>query len=118
MMDELGRIKDKLGMEMEIGEMITYAEFFRIRTELYRLQNLVTEGSMLVKTLKNMFRTVTKGSRILRLAVTSKGSLVYKNNDILLHRSIVGLTSSEEVLDREICELHMGIWAKTSLKPG
>ena len=35
MMDELGRIKDKLGMEMEIGEMITYAEFFRIRTELY-----------------------------------------------------------------------------------
>ena len=76
MMDELGRVKDKLGMEMEIGEVITFVEFFRIRTEFYRLQNLVTKGSMLVKTLKNMFRTVTKGSRILRLAVTSKESLV------------------------------------------
>ena len=76
MMDELGRVKDKLGMEREIGEVITFDEFFRIRTELYRLQNLVTEGSMVVKTLKNMFRTVTKGSQILRLAVTSKGSLM------------------------------------------
>ena len=72
MMDELGRVKDKLGMEREIGEVITFVEFFRTRTELYRLQNLVTEGSMLVKTLKNMFRTVTKGSQILRLAVTTK----------------------------------------------
>ena len=72
----------------------------------------------MVKTLKNMFRTVTKGSRILRMAVTMKESLVYKNNDILLHRSIVGLISRDEVLDREICELHMGIWAKTLLKPG
>ena len=35
-----------------------------------------------------------------------------------MHRSIVGLTSREEVLDREICKLHMGIWAKTSLKLG
>ena len=118
MVDELGRVKDKQGMEREIGEVITFVEFFRIRTELYRLQNLVTKGSMLVKTLKNMFRTVTKGSRILRMAVTMKESLVYKNNDILLHRSIVGLISREEVLDREICELHMGIWAKTLLKPG
>ena len=75
-MNEQWHAKDKQGMEREIGEVITFVEFFRIRTELYRLQNLVTEGSMLVKTLKNMFRTVTKGSRILRLAVTSKESLV------------------------------------------
>ena len=72
MMDELGRVKDKQGIEREIGVVITFVEFFRIRTELYRLQNLVTEGSMLVKKLKNMFRTVTKGSQILRLAVTTK----------------------------------------------
>ena len=50
--------------------------------------------------------------------MTSKESQVYKNNDILLHRSIVGITIREEELEREICELHMGIWAKTSLKPG
>ena len=73
---------------------------------------------MIIRTLKTMFRAATKGSRILRMAVTAKVSQVYKNNDILLHRSIVGLISREEVLDREICELHMGIWAKTSLKPG
>ena len=109
MMDELGRTKDKLGMEMELGEMITFAEFFRIRTKLYRLQNLATEGSMVVKTLKNMFRAITKGSRILRLAVTMKETRVYKNNDILMHRSILGITNREEELDREICEMHMGI---------
>ena len=41
------------------------------------------------------------------MAVTAKESQVYKNNDILLHRSIVGITIREEVLEREICELHM-----------
>ena len=49
MLDELGRIKDKLGMEMELGGIITFAEFFRIRTELYRLQSLVSEGSRVEK---------------------------------------------------------------------
>ena len=109
MLDELGRIKDKLGMEMELGMELTYAEFFRVRTELYRLQSLATEGSSVVKTLKNMFRAITKGSRILRLAVTMKESRVYKENDILTHRSILGITSREEELDSEICEMHMGI---------
>ena len=118
LLDEQWCIKDKQGMEREIGGLITFAEFFRIRTELYRLQNLVVEGSMLVRNLKTIFRTVTKGSRILRIAVTSKESQVYKNNDILVHRSIIGITDREEVLDRDICELHMGIWAKTLLKPG
>ena len=47
-----------------------------------------------------------------------KESRVYKNNDILMHRSILGITNREEELDREICEMHMGIWAKSSLKPG
>ena len=41
LMDEQGHVKDKQGMEREIGGLITFAEFFRIRTELYRLQNLV-----------------------------------------------------------------------------
>ena len=118
LLDEQWRIKDKQGMEREIGGLITFAEFFRIRTELYRLQNLVVEGSMLVRNLKTIFRAVTKGSRILRMAVPSKESEVYRNYDILRHRSIVGITDREELLDREICELHMGIWAKTSLKPG
>ena len=35
-----------------------------------------------------------------------------------MHRSIVGITFREEELEKEICELHMGIWAKTLLKPG
>ena len=35
MMDEQGHVKDKQGMEREIGEVITFVEFFRIRTELY-----------------------------------------------------------------------------------
>ena len=104
--------------QREIGGLISFAEFFRIRTELYRLQNLVVEVSIFIRNLKTLFRTVTKGSRILRIAVTSKESQVYKNNDILAHRSIIGITDREEVLDRDICELHMGIWAKTSLKPG
>ena len=73
---------------------------------------------MIIRTLKTMFRAATKGSRILRMAVTAKESHVYKNNDILLHRSIVGITIREEVLEREICELHMSIWTKASLKPG
>ena len=41
--------------------------------------------------------------------MTSKESQVYKNNDILSHRSIIGITDREEVLDRDICEMHMGI---------
>ena len=118
LLDEQWHVKDKQGMEREIGGLITFAEFFRIRTELYRLQNLVVEGSMMVRNLKTMFRAVTKGSRILRMAVTSKESQVYRNNDIFIHRSVVGITNREEELEREICELHMGIWAKTSLKPG
>ena len=118
LLDEQWRIKDKLGMEREIGGLISFAEFFRIRTELYRLQNMVVEGSIFIRNLKTLFRTVTKGSRILRIAVTSKESHVYKNNDILAHRSIIGITDREEVLDRDICEMHMGIWSKTSLKPG
>ena len=67
---------------------------------------MVSEGSSVVKTLKNTFRALTKGSRILRLAVTMKESRVYKNNDILMHRSILGITSREEQLDREICKMH------------
>ena len=118
MMDELGRIKDKHGMQLVLGMELTYAEFFRVRTELYRVKSLATEGGMLVKTLKNLFRAITKGSRILRLAVTMKESRVYKDNDITMHRSILGITNMEEELDREICELHMGIWAKTFLRPG
>ena len=35
MMDEQGHVKDKQGMEREIGGLITFVEFFRIRTELY-----------------------------------------------------------------------------------
>ena len=105
LLDEQWHVKDKQGMEREIGGPRTFAEFFRIRTELYRLQNLVAEGSMMVRNLKTMIRAVTKGSRILRMAVTSKESQVYRNNDILLHRSIVGLTDREEELEREICEL-------------
>ena len=54
---------------------------------------------MIIRTLKTMFRAATKGSRILRMAVTAKESHVYKNNDILLHRSIVGITIREEVLE-------------------
>ena len=96
MLDDLGRTKDKLGMENELRGIITFAEFFRIRSELYRLRRLVSEGSSVVKTLKNTFRALTKGSRILRLAVTMKESRVYKNNDILMHRSILGITSREE----------------------
>ena len=118
MMDEHGHIKDKQGMEREIGGLITFVEFFRVRTEIYRLLNLIVEGSMIIRTLKTMVRATTKGSRILRMAVTGKESLVYENNDILLHRSIVGITIREEGLDREICELHMGKWAKATLKPG
>ena len=70
--------------------------------------------------LKNMFRAVTKGSRILRLAVTTKESRVYKNNDIFLHRSILGITSREEELDREICEMHNahGNMGKVIVKTG
>ena len=90
-MNEQWHAKDKQGMEREIGGLITFAEFFRIRTELYRLQNLVVEGSMMVRNLKTMFRAVTKGSRILRMAVTSKESQVYRNNDIFIHRSVVGM---------------------------
>ena len=105
LLNEQWHAKDKQGMEREIGGLITFAEFFRIRTELYRLQNLVVEGSMMIRNLKTMFRAATEGSRILRMAVTSKESQVYRNNDILLHRSIVGLTDREEELEREICEL-------------
>ena len=65
-----------------------------------------------------MFKTITKGSRILRMAVTMKESRVYKDNDILMHRSILGITNREEELDKEICEVHMGIWAKAFLRPG
>ena len=46
LLDEQWRIKDKLGMEREIGGLISFAEFFRIRTELYRIQNLVFTGSL------------------------------------------------------------------------
>ena len=36
LLDEQWHVKDKQGMEREIGGLITFAEFFRIRTELYR----------------------------------------------------------------------------------
>ena len=65
MMDEHGHIKDKQGREREIGGLITFVEFFRVRTEIYRLQNLIVEGSMIIRTLKTMIRATTKGSRIL-----------------------------------------------------
>ena len=116
MLDELGRAKDKLGMELVLGGIITFVEFFRLRSELYRLRNLISEDGKVVKTLKNLFKGLTKGSKVLRMAVLTKESRVYKNNDILRHRSILGITSREEELDREICEMHMGIWAKSTLE--
>ena len=118
MLDELGRAKDKVGMEIVLGGIISFAEFFRLRSELYRLRTLITEDGKVVKTLKNLFKSLTKGSKVLRMSVLTKESREYKNNDILRHRSILGITSREEELDREICEMHMGIWAKSTLEPG
>ena len=79
---------------------------------------MVNEDGKVVKKLKNVFKGLTKGSKVLRLAVTTKESRVYKNNDILRHRSILGIASGAEELDREMCEMHMGIWAKSMLEPG
>ena len=118
MLDEQGHAKDKIGMETVLGGIITFAEFFRLRSELYRLRNLLCEDGKAIKTLKNLFKGLTKGSSVLRMAVITKESRMYKNNDVLMHRSILGITNREEELDRGICETHMGIWAKSTLEPG
>ena len=59
-------MKEKNDIDILLGTRMTFAEFFRLRTEVNRLKNNLDIRGKLSRRLKTIFKSKRKGSRIIR----------------------------------------------------
>jgi len=111
-------IKDKTGMEQALGINITMVEFFRLRTILQNLKNLVEWRGSNIKTLTYLMKQKTRGSRGLRKAITGNEAPAFFEKNICELPFIVSKKMDQaEILHRDVLELKFDIWGKMFLKP-
>ena len=103
----------------KIGVRITFVEFFRLRSELYKLKNRMEMRGKLSRRLNTVFKSKEKGSKVLRLALNSNESREYYNRDARTLQSVqrLWLENAEEP-NRDLVMIHMGLWGKMYLDPG
>ena len=112
-------MKEKNDIDNLLGTRMTFAEFFRLRTEVNRLKNNLDIRGKLSRRLKTIFKSKRKGSRILRNEVQNSETREYFDNNVqelpMVRRL---LYNAEDDIGREVSEVHMGLWGKLFLKPG
>ena len=118
----LGRnlmLKDKNDIDELLGTRMTFAEFFRLRTEVNKLKNNLDTRGKLGRRLKTIFKSKRKGSRVLRNEIQSNETREYFDNNVqelpMVRRL---LYNGEDEIGREISEVHMALWGKLFLEPG
>ena len=102
-------MKEKNDIDNLIGTRMTFAEFFRLRTEVNRLKNYLDIRGKLSRKLKTIFKSKRKGSRILRNEVQNSETREYfdKNvQELPMVRRL--LFNAEDDIGREVSEVHMG----------
>ena len=103
----------------KIGVRITFVEFFRLRSELYKLKNRMELRGKLSRRLNTVFKSKEKGSKVLRLALKSNESREYYDRDARTLQSVqrLWLENAEEP-NHDLVRIHMGLWGKMYLDPG
>ena len=75
-------MKEKNDIDILLGTRMTFAEFFRLRTEVNRLKNNLDVRGKLSRRLKTIFKSKRKGSRILRNEVQNSETREYFDNNV------------------------------------
>ena len=112
-------MKEKNDIDNLTGTRMTFAEFFRLRTEVNRLRNNIDPRGKLSRRLKTIFKSKKKGSRILRNEIQNDETREYFDNNVQELPMVRRLLYNEEDdIGREISEVHMALWGKLYLEPG
>ena len=123
------RLKDLLTITLDpvnldeairkIGARITFVEFFRLRSELYKLKDRMEIRGKLSRRLNTVFKTKAKGSKVLRLALQTNECREAYEKDVRTLQAVQRLwVDNVEEPSKELVEEHMGLWGKMFLDPG
>ena len=110
-------LKDKNSIDLLLGTRTTFVEFFRLRTEINRLKENMEIRGKLSRRLKTIFMSKRRGSRVLRIEIQNVETREYIENNTQGMQMVRRLVDKGTVLEREIGEIHMGLWGKLFLEP-
>ena len=110
-------MKDKNSIDLLRGTRSTFVEFFRLRKEINRLKGSMEIRGKLSRRLKTIFKDTRRGSRALRAEIQNVETREYIENNTQGMQMVRRLVDKGTVLEREIVEIHMGLWGKLFLEP-
>ena len=110
-------MKDNNSIDLLLGTRSTFVEFFRLRKEINRLKGSMEIRGKLSRRLKTIFKDTRRGSRALRAEIQNVETREYIENNTQDMQMVRRLVDKGTVLEREIVEIHMGLWGKLFLEP-
>ena len=110
-------MEDKNSIDLLLGTRSTFVEFFRLRKEINRLKASMEIRGKLSRRLKTIFKDTRRGSRALRAEIQNVETREYIENNTQGMQMVRRLVDKGTVLEREIVEIHMGLWGKLFLEP-